>query len=128
MSKEFDAQWWQNVEETRKRAIANGKVLDISDEEQESFSSSRHYFDECYHLDSVPCSCLKDAYEAWQSEQAMQALDARLSVEEIDDLAWDTYQRSEAVPGACLCGNVNCRGLRWILDGNDPFEMLEVDL
>lgn len=62
--------------------------------------------------------------DCWEAEQAMLVLGDQLSVDEIEALAWNDYQADNAVPGACPCGDANCGGIEWILNGNDPFERI----
>lgn len=55
-----------------------------------------------------------------------EALEEAHVCAEIDVLAqaaWNNYKA-----GVCPCGDAECGGIEWLLDGDDPFEMLEVDL
>lgn len=56
------------------------------------------------------CAEIEDQ-QSWEDEQFMQ---------EIEQKAWDEYHA-----GACSCGDPECGGIGWLLDGNDPFEVLE---
>ncbi len=79
-----------------------------------------------------------EAQQSWEDEQFMNELDKALDAvkeepewlpddeeegepDELDALArmaWEEYQAS----GICPCGDNNCDGLDWLLDGDDPFE------
>jgi hypothetical protein len=55
-----------------------------------------------------------------------EALEEGHTCAEIDVLAqaaWNDYK-----DGICPCGNAECGGLEWLLNGDDPFERLEVNL
>lgn len=49
-----------------------------------------------------------EAQQSWEDEQFMQ---------EIEQKAWDEYQA-----GVCPCGDPECGGIGWLLNGDDPFE------
>ena len=55
-----------------------------------------------------------------------EALEEGHDCSEIDVLAqtaWNNYKS-----GICPCGNAECGGIEWLLDGNDPFERIVADL
>lgn len=55
-----------------------------------------------------------------------EALEEGHMCAEIDVLAqaaWSSYKA-----GICPCGNAECDGIAWLLNGKESFEMLEVDL
>ncbi len=58
----------------------------------------------------------------FEAEQTL--LDASVDVDELDEEGtklWAAYQAENAINGVCLCGVEGCRGLDWILDGEEPY-------
>ena len=66
----------------------------------------------------------EDGMSLVYAEKGMQALDTALDPDGLDaqgQEAWNSYEAGVMARGVCPCGVEGCKGLDWILDGEEAF-------